>query len=211
MRKKLKTAITALSLLLLPVGQVKAESSDCIDCDLRIGLKTNLLHDALITPDLGIEVSLARRFSLSMEGVYAWWSKDSSHFYWRIRGAMAEMRLWLGSNPMQRALTGHHIGIYGSMYNFDFEFGGRGWQSPNMTYGIGVSYGYSLRINDRMNLDLGLKVGYTAGHLIKYKPQCDTYVCTGHTYRRNIGLTGIDVTLVWFPGRKKKNHPNFNL
>ena len=119
------------------------------------------------------------------------------------------MRIWLGEKASKRALTGHRLGIYGSALDYDFEFGGRGWQSPKTTYGVGISYGYSFRISDRLNLDLGLKAGYSAGRLIKYKPQCDRYVCTGSSFKRYFGLTGLEVTLVWFPGRGSKNHPDF--
>lgn len=206
-----KPLLIAIYLLFAHALALKAEVCQCDDCCPRVALKTNLLHDAVLTPDLGVELSIARRFSISVAGQYAWWSNDSKHRYWRIRGGVAEMRLWPGEKPKHRALTGHHIGIYGSMYDYDFEFGGRGWQSPKLTYGIGVGYGYSLRLNDRLNLDLGLRVGYSAGHVIKYKPQCGIYVCTGYTFRKSIGLTGLEVTLVWFPGHKKKNNPDYSL
>lgn len=204
----------ASALVMLTVWCLKAEASpevcdECDDCVPRFAVRTNLLYDAAFTPDLGIELSLGRRMSVSAEGVYAWWSNDSRHRYWRIRGGWTELRLWLGDRATQRALTGHRIGIYGSALDYDFEFGGRGWQSPNTTYGVGISYGYSFCISDRLNLDLGLKAGYSAGTLIKYKPECGSYVSTGRSFNRYFGLTGLEVTLVWFPGRGGWNHPDF--
>ena len=68
-------------------GSTMGNDNECDDCQPRFALKTNMLYDAIVTPDLGVEMSLARKFSLSVEGVYAWWSKDSAHRYWRIRGA----------------------------------------------------------------------------------------------------------------------------
>ncbi len=122
-----------------------------------------------------------------------------------------EMRIWLGHRRRERALTGHHIGIYGSVHDYDFEFGGRGWQSPDATYGVGVAYGYSVPLNSRLNLDFGIKAGYSAGDVIRYKPQCGTYVCTGRSFRRYLGLTGLDISLVWFPGTGNRNKPNYGL
>lgn len=183
--------------------------NECDDCQPRFALKTNMLYDAIVTPDLGVEMSLARKFSLSVEGVYAWWSKDSAHRYWRIRGAWAEMRYWFGSKSEIRALTGHHIGVYGSAFDYDFEFGNRGWQSPKGTYGVGVGYGYSFRLNGRLNLDLAFKAGYSTGKLIKYKPQCGRYVCTDRSTSHYFGVTGLEITLVWFPGKNTKNKPDF--
>lgn len=205
----LPTAMSALPGL-LPAKAVAA-SGNCDECYPRVVLKSNLLHDAVLTPDLGIEIGLARRYSLSVSGVYAWWSNDSRHRYWRIRGGVGELRFWLGDRPLERALTGHHIGLYGSAHDFDFEFGGKGWQSPRATYGVGISYGYSVRISGRLNLDFGLRAGYSVGNLIKYKPMCGEYVSTSRVRRRAFGLTGAEVTLVWFVGKGKHNNPDFGL
>lgn len=190
-------------------GSTMGNDNECDDCQPRFALKTNMLYDAIVTPDLGVEMSLARKFSLSVEGVYAWWSKDSAHRYWRIRGAWAEMRYWFGSKSEIRALTGHHISVYGSAFDYDFEFGNRGWQSPKGTYGVGVGYGYSFRLNGRLNLDLAFKAGYSTGKLIKYKPQCGRYVCTDRSTSHYFGVTGLEITLVWFPGKNTKNKPDF--
>lgn len=184
-----------------------AQCRECVECEPRLAVKTNLLHDALLTPDLGVEVALGRRWSVSAEGVWAWWSRDARHRYWRIYGGWAEIRFWPGSKPLERALTGHHAGVYGSMHSFDFEFGGKGWQSPGLACGAGVSYGYSWAVGKRLNIDVSVRAGYCGGKIIKYHPQCDTYVCTSHSRLRYLGLTGLEVTLVWFPGRGTGNQP----
>lgn len=200
--------VAAVSLYL---NSTYAASPGCDDCFPRVAVKTNLLHDIALTPDIGAEIMLAKRFSLSVAGVYAWWSNDSRHRFWRIRGGNMEMRVWFGNRRHERALTGHHIGVYGSMHDYDFEFGGKGWQSPKATYGVGISYGYSLPLNRRLNLDLGVKAGYSAGEIIRYKPQCGTYVCTGKSFHRYFGITGLEITLVWFPGANNKNKPDYGL
>lgn len=189
---------------------LKAEA-ECDDCLPRFAVKTNLLHDAVLTPDLGVEISIARRISLSVEGVYAWWSNDSRHRYWRVRGGVAEMKVWFGSRSQQRALTGHHTGVYVSVHDYDFEFGHRGWQSPDANFSVGLGYGYSFRITPRLNLDLGIRIGYLTGKVTEYVPQCGRYVCTDRYYNHYFGPTGIDITLVWFPGKGKHNNPDYGL
>lgn len=198
----------ALTSLLLPLGAA-ASCPECDDCAPRIALKSNLMHDALLTPDLGIELSLGKRFSISAEGVWAHWSKDASHRYWRVHGGWAELRVWLGEKSRQRALTGHHLGVYGSAHTFDFEFGGKGWQSHNPVYSTGLSYGYSFALNRRLNLDLSARIGYLGGSVTKYHPQCDTYTCLDRKSLHYFGPTSVEVTLVWFPGRGNKNLPTY--
>ena len=70
-----------------------------------------------------------------------------------------------------------------------------------MTYGAGLGYGYSFRISGRLNLDLGIKGGYSAGRQIKYRPECGSYVAVRRSFHQYWGITGVEVTLVWFPGR----------
>lgn len=94
---------------------------DCDVCDGRcpvVAIKTNLLHDAVMTPDLGLELSLSNRVSVGIEGVYAWWSNESKHRCWRIRGGWLDVSCWLGSTSYRQRLTGHHAGIYVSMHDY---------------------------------------------------------------------------------------------
>ena len=51
-------------------------------------LKTNLLYDVLLVPNIGIETSIGRGWTLGASGMLAWWSKDASHKYWRIYGGV---------------------------------------------------------------------------------------------------------------------------
>lgn len=81
---------------------------------------------------------------------------------------------------------------------------------PGIGVGRGVAYGYSFRIADRLNLDLGLRVGYVSGNIVKYKAECGTHVCTGRERLRYFGPTGLEVTLVWFPGRNDGNNPKLS-
>lgn len=184
------------------------ENSDLIDTHTLVALKSNLIHDALITPDIGIEVSLSPTVSIGIEGVYAWWSNDNAHRYWRIRGGWIDASWWFGELSNNRRLTGHHLGVYTSLHDYDFEFGGKGWQSNGPTYGVGVKYGYSFHLNKRLNLDLCVRVGYSGGRVTEYKPLCGTYMCVGQRHVGNIGLTGLGITLVWFPGSGNSNNPS---
>lgn len=188
-------------------GQDAPECDSCGDQCPPVAIKTNLLYDAALTPDLGIELSLSRRISVGAEGVCAWWSDNRAHRYWRIRGGWLDASWWFGSAPLRQRMTGHHAGIYASIHDYDFEFGHKGWQSRCPTLGAGLSYGYSFRLNGRLNLDLYVRAGYACGRVTEYVPQCGTYMCLRHFNSHYVGLTGIGVCLVWFPGRGASNSP----
>lgn len=177
-------------------------------CPLRIAVRSNMLYNAALTPDLGFELSMRPCWSLGIEGVYAWWSKESAHRCWRIRGFRVEPRFWFDGRTEERVLTGHHAGAYASYHDYDFEFGGKGWQSRSGTVGVGLSYGYSFRAGKRINIDVGMRAGYSTGRVVRYRPECGSYVCD-KTYRNHyIGVTGLEVALVWFPGRGDANSPD---
>ncbi len=183
----------------------------CVSCQDRcppVAIKSNLLYDVALTPDLGVEISLSRLISVGLEGVYAWWSNDRTHRYWRVRGGWLDISWWFGTASRRQRLTGHHAGIYASMHDYDFEFGHKGWQARNPTVGAGLTYGYSFRLNGRLSLDLNLRIGYAGGRVTEYTPQCDTYMCVRKYLSNYWGLTGAGVTLVWFPGRGSSNNPS---
>lgn len=203
LRKLVIFILTPLSALLV-FGHDGADSNQSGRLPM-VALKSNLLHDAILTPDIGIELSLSDRISVGIEGVCAWWSNDSAHRYWRIRGAWIDASWWFGRKSRKHRLTGHHAGIYASVHDFDFEFGGKGWQSHRPALGVGATYGYSLRLNRHLNLDLYVRAGYSGTGVTEYKPMCGTYVCVRHLSNRYFGLTGLGVTLVWFPGGKESD------
>lgn len=127
-----------------------------------MAVKTNLLYDALLVPNLALEFYLGNRWSLSGGWMYAWWKNDTRHRYWRIYGGELELRRYFGRKAEEKPLIGHHLGIYLQGLTYDFEWGGEGYLS-HWTYGAGISYGYSLPVARRFNLDFGLGVGYLGG------------------------------------------------
>lgn len=182
-------------------------------CDLpeakgiRIMVKSNLLHDMLLTPDIGFEVGFTPHWSLSLQGVCAWWSNDSRHRYWRVAGGTAEARYWIVPANFSRTQKGHHVGIYCSAHCFDFEFGNTGHQSKGPVWGGGITYGYSIPLSRRLNLDLSASIGGSWGKALKYHPECGKYVCDSHLDIQRFGISDLGVTLVWYPGKGDSNTP----
>lgn len=174
-----------------------------------MGLKTNLLYDALLVPNVGIEFYLGKGWSLGGNWMYAWWKNDKRHRYWRVYGGEIGLRKYLGLRSAGIPLAGHHIGIYGQMVTYDFEMGGRGymggrpggtfWNKAN--YGVGLEYGYSLPVGRRLNLDFSLGLGYLGGTYYEYVPVDGHYVWEETKKRHWFGPTKAEVSLVWLLGR----------
>jgi hypothetical protein len=171
-----------------------------------IAAKTNLLYDAAIIPNVGVEVYLGKNFSVAGNWMYSWWKSDRVSWYWRTYGGDLALRYWLGRAAKEKPLTGHHIGLYGQILTYDIEVGGRGYLGDRWSYGGGLEYGYSLPVRQRLNIDFTLGLGYLGGEFQEYLPIDGHYVWQATKKRQYIGPTKAEISLVWLIG-----HGNWNV
>ena len=167
-------------------------------------LKSNLLYDALLVPNLSLEASIGSGWTLGAGGMLAWWNKDAKHRYWRIYGGDLEIRKYFGTLSKSKPLQGHHLGIYGEFLTYDFEFGAKGYQSK-ATYAAGIKYGYSHPIANRLNLDFALGIGYLHSNYKTYVPKDGCYVYQETKKRKWLGPTQAEISLVWLLGKGNTN------
>ena len=181
--------------------------------DFYMAVKTNMLYDALLVPNIGVEFYLGKNWSIAGDWMYAWWKKDRIQWYWRTYGGGLTVRKWFGKKADEKPLTGHHLGIYGQALTYDIEMGNRGYiggvpggdlfDKANFT--AGVEYGYSLPIRSRLNIDFTLGIGYFGGKYYKYIPIDNCYVWQETRMRNYFGPTRLEVSLVWLIGRGNYN------
>lgn len=167
-------------------------------------LKTNMLYDAALVPNIGMEVYLGKGFSVNANWMYAWWRNDPKHDYWRIYGGEIGVRKYLGRRAAEKPLSGHHVGLFFDGFTYDFEFGERGNLS-NFSWATGLEYGYSLPIARRLNLDFGLGIGYLGGKYKVYDPMDGCYVWKMTKQRRWFGPIKAEISLVWLLGKSNYN------
>ncbi len=180
---------------------------------LYLALKTNLLYDAALLPNLAVEWYMGKQWSLLVEGNWSWWTFDrpvQNRWFHRVQSAGIELRHWFKS---PYPLHGHAVGIYSTIGNYDIRlFTKDEYTKGDLSYlswSAGLSYAYSFPIARKLNLELGLSVGYVGGKYYKYD------YCTIHNHwakratynRKYVGPTRVGVSLVWLlgTGNKKKN------
>lgn len=170
-----------------------------------MAVKTNLVYDVLLVPNMGAEFYVGKNWSVGGNWMYAWWKSDRRHNYWRIYGGDLELRYWLSGKSGMKPLVGHHIGVYGQMLTYDFELGGRGYLGGKWSYGGGLSYGYSLPLSGRLNMDFTLGFGYLGGLCKEYLPVGVHYVWQKTRKLNWFGPTKVEITLVGLIGRGNRN------
>ncbi len=169
-----------------------------------LAVKTNILADATLSPNLGIETAIARQWTLDVEGEYNGWILSHGH-RWKHWAVQPEARYWLG-----RRLAKHFLGVHvqGGQYNIGGFNGGinflgsdlrklSGTRYQGWFLGAGVSYGYAFVLNRNWNVETEVGIGWS---YTRY----DTFTCVNcgtkdledapHNY---VGPTRLAVNLVY--------------
>lgn len=189
------------------VPKVPTQFSDPITDPFYMSVKTNLLYDAALIPNIGAEFYLGKHLSLSGNYAHTWYRNSSNEMWYRVYGGELALRRWFGKKAMLKPLTGHHAGIYVQGYSFDFK-------SPNSTYGYlgedgffggGAEYGYAMPIGKRLNLDFTIGIGYLGGQIKEYIPIDGHRVWQKTKNTQWFGPTKAEISLVWLLGRGNEN------
>lgn len=206
---QIKDSLLCSSVLSLPQTPL-TDNTGTSRRKFTMGLRTNMLYDLALTPNIGVEFYLGSNLSLSAIWSYSWWKSDASHFYWRNYGGDISLRYWLGLD--EKPLTGHHVGIYAQTSTFDFEMGGIGYLGgkpggtllDDFNWSAGLEYGYSLPLTDCLNLDFTIAAGYIDYTYHTYDPEDGCYVRLSTNRLRTIFPTKAEISLVWILGRRNK-------
>ncbi len=165
-----------------------------------VGLKTNLLYDAVGLPNLGFELQRGM-WSVTASGIYGWWRNWTTSPHLCGAGGEVAVRRWFGQKAREIPLAGHHIGLTGQMVAFDVKGPGRneryGYYAPFGTLGGGLEYGYGIPLCKGLTLDLSVGAGYVITEMHRYEhiDDCDVKL---KTYKyRTVAPVKAEVSLVW--------------
>lgn len=169
-------------------------------------IRMNMLYGLAAIPSFGAEYYFGKNWSIAGQWHYAKWNSTRKNTFWQTYGGDLEIRYWVGSRAHEKPLTGHHLGLYGQMITYDFEWrGNKGYQAPDWNYGGGLAYGYSAPISTHLNIDFTLGVGYLGGDYMEYLPIDGHYVWQVSKKRKWFGPTKAEISLVWLLGKGNIN------
>ena len=120
----------------------------------RFALKTNLLYDAILFPNLELEWLFNKNWSVALEGDVAWWKPDFTHVY-RLAIISPEARYHIRPRAPWH---GMYVGLFVGGGLYQLENGGNGYHGEG---GMGgVSFGYMWPIGKHFSLEAGIGAGY---------------------------------------------------
>ena len=196
--------LVAIIMAVISVATTKAQEIYRVEsAPAAVQLRSNGLYDLALCPNIGIEIQTDLGLAWQLDYIGAWWNSPSRNRFFSNYAFQTEIRYYLASPKMTFPYTGHHVGLYGQMITYDFEFGGTGYQSRDLdyTFGIGASYGYSFPLSKRWSLDLTIGLGYFQSRYDEYNPR-DVYdgkhFIKNETRRLKFwGPTKLEATFVW--------------
>lgn len=140
----------------------------------QIAIKTNVLSDLLLTPNLGLELVTGEHVSLdfTFTGNYIPFWVNS-----KILAFQPECRFWFNGRP----LTREFIGVTALATMYDFTLGQRVYDGE--AAGGGFTGGYVFNLTERWNFELAGGVGVIFFNMKQYHKDdnYDDYVSDGET------------------------------
>ncbi|MDE6577015.1 MAG: DUF3575 domain-containing protein, partial [Muribaculaceae bacterium] len=129
----------------------------------RFALKTNLLYDAVLLPNLELEWLLNNNWSVSLEGDVAWWKPSFTRVY-RLAVISPEVRYHIRPRAPWH---GMYVGVFGGGGLYQLENRHDGYRGDGGM--AGVSFGYMWPIGKHFSLSAGIGAGYMYTRYKVYK------------------------------------------
>lgn len=145
-------ACTAMAALLLLLFTMNADAQ-------RIAVNTDVLMDACLAPSLGVELTLAKKSTLNINGLYG---RKILGKEMRIAALQPEWRVYISGRPMYH----HYIGVIGLLSSYKLDFDNKCHDGD--ACGLGVSFGYVLPLKDRLLIDFHSSLGGAYYHQKEY-------------------------------------------
>lgn len=166
-------------------------------------VRTNLLGDAVLVPNLGGEITIGKDWSLGADFYLQWIRNLEKDKFYKTYILDVDARYWWGQQHRKRQLSGWHVGPYGQAITWDMENGHRGTQSRVFfwTFAVGGELGYNLPLGkkQRWGLDFNIGVGYLHTKYNVYNPGHNKQYFFDHRQCKNFfGPTKIGVSLNYF-------------
>lgn len=169
-----------------------------------VAVKTNLIDDAMLDVNIGVEVSVAPKWSIDVPSSFNFWTLSHNR-RWKHWAVQPGVRYWFCE-----ALGGHFVGAHlmGGQYNvggldLDFKFLGTNFAAlkdaryEGWFVGAGISYGYSWIVNKHWNIEAEIGVGWAYTRSDKFPcTRCGRKLESGKV-RQYVGPTKAAVNIVY--------------
>ena len=170
-----------------------------------LALKTNMLFDIALIPNIEVEVPVGKCWSLNGELMFPWWLFDNDKYCMQILSGGLETRYWLDNKKKRNILTGHFAGLYAGGGKYDLHWKENGYQGE-FFIAAGISYGYAKRISRNLHLEFNLGIGVLRTYYKHYHANDNHQTLLWQNNGRYtwFGPTKAKISLAWILNHKVK-------
>ena len=129
----------------------------------RMAVNTNLFEDLILNPNLGIDIVIFDKQTISFDLTYAPF-KLTQQYHNQNMSFKAGYKYWFN-----QAFYAHYIGADVVAMSTDFQVGPFGMRYECL--GLGLSYGYSFIINKQLNIVPHIGAGMSCGYRYEGRDQ----------------------------------------
>lgn len=127
----------------------------------QVSLKNNLLYDAALTPNLGLEVRVAPKWTVALgAGLSPFELGDNSTRRWRHLLVMPEARYWFCEAYARHLISVNAVYSHFNAANLDlplYDTGDTRWEGDFV--GLGASYGFAIPFGKRRHWNIEFELG----------------------------------------------------
>lgn len=159
----------------------------------QIYVRSNLLWDAMLMPNIGVEFSVSDKITLGAD-FYASWLGAKKH---KTQGWMPSIE---GRYYFSELFKGHHLGITASYYNINKVkyFYSDSYAKDGYAVGGGLLYGYSINLGEKWNLSFNIGAEYTSIKAYKMQKRGDgTYRQPANKEKKSEFMPRAGIVLAW--------------
>lgn len=171
-----------------------------------VGVRSNLLSWAFLSPSIGADVSWNGRFMAVVDGSYGDWGVPSGSVYVvRLSSIGAEARRYFSRsgdecwyNPRGGKYFGLYMGIDARYTRFDTRTPSKSYEGNMYTAGVLVGYTFHTLASNWV-VDASIGAGYVHREYDSYKwyPPANDYRGLGLKKKKGPGLTNLSVSLAY--------------
>ena len=154
---------------------------------------TNLLFDAVTAVNFAMELPLADRFTMKVEGIFPWWTWNDQANAFQINHGNIGVRYWFGEREFKGWYGGGALGI--GRYDIEPRTNGwRGWEGM-----VTLGGGYAVPLSDHFVLDLGLGLGSMYTKFDKYEEITEGFRAVTEADKQYLffGPTDLHISLIY--------------
>lgn len=167
----------------------------------KVGIKTNLVHWASASPNLGLEIGLGKQTTLDISAGFNpfTFSDNKKWQHWLVQ---PEFRYWTCERFNGHFLAVHAIGggfDIGNVSSFPFSMWDElaDYRYKGHAVGGGIGYGYAWMLGKHWNLEAEVGVGYARAWYDKYPYEKGSQAILTDGTKDYWGITKLAISFVY--------------